>query len=156
MIFTYDEAGGFYDHVSPPAYAESGWHSADRSDARRRLRFDRTTGRSNLRFHLDRLSCAPDRDLAFRKKNYVSHTVMITRLMLTLIEKRFGVAALTKRDAAQADMSTDFFDFVNAPWATPPTPPAQSRPGSVLWPPDSLMGTMLASCAGMPSLPDSR
>jgi phospholipase C len=65
----------------------------------------------------------------FAKKNYVSHAVYDYTAILTLIEKRFGVAALTKRDAAQADMSADFFDFVNVPWATPPTPPAQVMTG---------------------------
>jgi phospholipase C len=36
--------------------------------------------------------------------------------------------ALTQRDAAQMDM-TEFFDFQNVPWATPPTPPAQVTGG---------------------------
>lgn len=65
----------------------------------------------------------------FAKKNYVSHTVYDYTAVLTLIEQRFGVPALTNRDAAQADMSTDFFDFVNVPWATPPSPPAQNTTG---------------------------
>jgi len=44
--------------------------------------------------------------------------------MLKFIETRFNLPSLTARDAAQADMS-EFFDFVNVPWATPPTPPQQ-------------------------------
>ena len=48
--------------------------------------------------------------------------------ILKLIETRFNVPALTKRDAAQADMS-EFFDFVNEPWVTPPTPPVQATAG---------------------------
>jgi phospholipase C len=48
--------------------------------------------------------------------------------MLQLIELRFGISALTQRDAAQTDM-TEFFDFVNVPWATPPSPPAQLTNG---------------------------
>ena len=43
---------------------------------------------------------------------------------LKFIETRWGLAPLNARDAAQPDM-TEFFDFANAPWATPPTPPAQ-------------------------------
>jgi phospholipase C len=35
---------------------------------------------------------------------------------------------LTKRDADQMDM-TEFFDFVNPPWVTPPSPPAQNMGG---------------------------
>jgi phospholipase C len=65
----------------------------------------------------------------FSKKNYVSHTVFDYTAMLKLIETRFNLPPLSKRDAAQADMSTEFFDFVNVPWATPPTPPAQNTSG---------------------------
>ncbi len=60
----------------------------------------------------------------FAKKNYVSHTVADFTAILKLVETRFKVPSLTKRDAAQPDM-TDFFDFVNAPWRVPPVPPAQ-------------------------------
>ncbi|MGC2153717.1 MAG: alkaline phosphatase family protein, partial [Terriglobales bacterium] len=65
----------------------------------------------------------------FTKKNYVSHTVADSTSILKLIETRFNIPALTKRDAAQYDM-TEFFDFVNIPWATPPTPPAQNMGGT--------------------------
>jgi phospholipase C len=64
----------------------------------------------------------------FTKKNYVSHTTADLTAILKLIETRFNVPALTKRDAAQMDMS-EFFDFVNPPWATPPSPPAQNVSG---------------------------
>jgi len=64
----------------------------------------------------------------FTKKNYVSHTVADYTAMLTLIEKRFGIPPLTKRDAAQMDM-TEFFDFQNVPWFTPPSPPQQATNG---------------------------
>ena len=64
----------------------------------------------------------------FTKKNYVSHTVADFTAILTLIEKRYGISALTKRDAAQMDM-TEFFDFStpDGPWATPPKPPTQPK-----------------------------
>ena len=57
----------------------------------------------------------------FSKKNYVSHTVTDYTAILKLIETRFNVSSLTQRDAAQMDM-TEFLDFVNAPWKTPPAP----------------------------------
>ena len=50
----------------------------------------------------------------FAKKNFVSHSVADLTAILKLIETRFGVAPLTKRDAAQIDM-TEFFDFSNPP-----------------------------------------
>jgi phospholipase C len=60
----------------------------------------------------------------FSKKSYVSHTVADFTAILKLIETRFKLPSLTKRDAAQMDM-TEFFDFKNKPWATPPTTPIQ-------------------------------
>jgi phospholipase C len=65
----------------------------------------------------------------YTKKNYVSHTVADSTAILKLIETRFNVPALTKRDAAQMDM-TEFFDFTNPPWMTPPDPPAQVTNGA--------------------------
>ena len=67
----------------------------------------------------------------FAKKNYVSHTVRDYTAILNLVESRFNLPALTNRDAAQADMS-EFFDFVNVPWATPPSPPPRTHRGRVL------------------------
>jgi phospholipase C len=65
----------------------------------------------------------------YAKKNYVSHSVTDFTAILKLIETRFGVPSLTKRDAAQIDM-TEFFDFNNPQWMTPPTPPAQAMGGA--------------------------
>ena len=47
---------------------------------------------------------------------------------LKLVETRFNLPSLTKRDAAQMDM-TEFFDFVNVPWKVPPSPPTQPTNG---------------------------
>ena len=65
----------------------------------------------------------------YAKKNYVSHTVADYTAILKLIETRFKVDALTKRDAAQMDM-TEFFNFDSPPWMTPPTTPAQNTTGA--------------------------
>ena len=48
---------------------------------------------------------------------------------LRFIETRWGLPTLTARDAAMPDM-TEFFDFINKPWATPPSPPAQNMSGA--------------------------
>jgi uncharacterized repeat protein (TIGR02543 family) len=61
-------------------------------------------------------------------KNFVSHTVRDTTAVLNMVETRFGLAPLTERDGSQMDM-TEFFDFVNKPWAIPPTPPPQVQGG---------------------------
>jgi phospholipase C len=130
LIFTYDEFGGFYDHVSPqPMPSPDGILPVDLQpndicDAPGQL----GTGTCNFTYTGYRVPMIVIS--LFAKKNYVSHTVYDYTAMLTLIEKRFSVPALTQRDAAQADMSTDFFDFVNPPWPTPPTPPAQITNGA--------------------------
>ena len=128
LIFTYDEAGGFYDHVSPqPMPSPDGIQpmdivAGDICDATGQI----GTGTCDFTYtgyRLPLIVISP-----FAKKNYVSHTVRDYTAMLKLIETRFNVPALTQRDAAQADMS-EFFDFVNVPWATPPSPPSQNTGG---------------------------
>jgi len=128
MIFTYDEGGGLYDHVSPqPMPSPDGilpidLKPGDICDGSGQL----GTGTCDFDwtgFRVPLIVISP-----FAKKNYVSHTVRDYTAMLKLIETRFNLPALTNRDAAQADMS-EFFDFTNVPWATPPTPPAQITSG---------------------------
>jgi phospholipase C len=121
FILTYDEAGGFYDHVSPqpmpspdnipPSDLQPGDVCADATQPT--CNFDYTGYRIPL------IVVSP-----FTRKNYVSHTVADYTAVLKLIETRFNLPSLTARDAAQMDM-TEFFDFAGTPWATPPTPPAQ-------------------------------
>jgi phospholipase C len=60
----------------------------------------------------------------FAKPHFVSHTPMDTTAVLKLLETRFQLSSLTKRDAAQPDM-TEFFDFANSPNLNPPAPPVQ-------------------------------
>lgn len=128
MLFTYDEAGGFYDHVSPqPMPSPDGIAPLDLvpgdiCDS------TGTTGGATCDFTYTGFRIPLIVISPFTKKNFVSHQVRDYTAMLALIEERFNVPALTKRDAAQADM-TEFFDFANKPWATPPTPPAQVMTG---------------------------
>jgi phospholipase C len=130
MIFTYDESGGFYDHVPPQAAAVPDQYAypidlqpTDMCDGANQSSGVCSFAMTGYRIPMIVIS-------PFAKLNYVSHTVYDTTAILALIEKRFGVAALTSRDKSQADMSTDFFDFTNVPWATPPTPPAQNTNGT--------------------------
>lgn len=122
FILTYDEFGGFYDHVPPQPmpppdnFTPSDLQPGDicvSSTSPATCHFDYTGYRVPV------IVVSP-----FTKKNYVSHTVADYTAVLKLIETRFNLPSLTARDAAQPDM-TEFFDFVNVPWATPPTPPAQ-------------------------------
>jgi phospholipase C len=128
MILTFDEPGGFYDHVSPqPMPSPDGIQPLDLQPN------DICSGPGQIGtgtcdftwtgYRVPLIVVSP-----FAKRNYVSHTVRDYTAILNLIEERFGVPALTKRDAAQAPMD-EFFDFVNVPWAIPPTPPAQNTSG---------------------------
>ncbi len=127
MVYTYDEAGGLYDHVSPqPMPSPDGIKPMDlrAGDICTNGQTGPTCDFVFTGYRVPMIVISP-----FAKKNYVSHTVADTTAVLKLIETRFGVAPLTARDAAQFDM-TEFFDFVGVPWATPPSPPAQNTSGN--------------------------
>ena len=126
FILTFDEFGGLYDHVSPqPAASPDGVPPEDL------LLGDictQTTGPTcdfvYTGYRVPLIVVSP-----FTKKNYVSHNVADLTAILKLIETRFSVPALTRRDAEQMDM-TEFFDFNNPAWTTPPKPPAQATDGA--------------------------
>jgi phospholipase C len=124
FFFTYDEGGGFYDHVPPVATVSPdgippvlGTNDTCTATPGPMCDFVYTG------FRLPNFVVSP-----FAKAHYVDHTNMDTTAILTFIEKRFGVQALTARDAAQPDISY-FFDFSGKPNLTPPTPPAQPISG---------------------------
>lgn len=130
MILTYDEGGGFYDHVAPQPAAVPDQYAypidlepTDKCDGANASSGVCSFGMTGFRVPMIVIS-------PFAKKNYVSHTVYDSTAILALIEKRFGVQPLTNRDKSQSDMSTDFFDFTTIPWSTPPTPPGQNTGGS--------------------------
>jgi len=56
----------------------------------------------------------------FAKPHFVSHDVFDHTSILRFVEKRFGLPAMTKRDAA-ADPMTDLFDFDRPALLHPPT-----------------------------------
>ncbi len=122
FILTFDEAGGYYDHVAPqPAVSPDGIPPVDL------FANDTCTGAVGPNcdfvftgYRVPMIVISP-----FAKKNYVSHTVADNTAILKFIETRFGLSSLTARDAVQMDMS-EFFDFATIPWQTPPSPiPAQ-------------------------------
>ena len=126
FILSYDEHGGFYDHVSPQiTVSPDGIPPSDLQPGDTcTLMTGPTCDFTYTGFRVPLIVVSP-----FAKKNYVSHTVADYTAILKLIETRFGLASLTERDAAQMDM-TEFFDFSNPPWMTPPTPPAQTLGGA--------------------------
>lgn len=141
FILSWDEGGGFYDHVapqrepSPDGILPSDLRPGDIcTNPDGSLNSDLTCRFETTGYRVPLIVVSP-----FSKKNFVSHTVRDYTAILKLIEMRFGLANLTARDAAQPDMM-DFFDFTNVPWRTPPTPPAQSTSGSCVI--EALGGTM--------------
>jgi phospholipase C len=124
FFLTYDEGGGFYDHVAPvqtvsPDGIPPVLSSNDVCHS--------TPGPScdfvYTGFRLPNLVVSP-----FSRAHYVDHTPIDSTAILRFIELRFGLPPLTKRDAAQPDISF-FFDFAEIPNLSPPTPPSQPTTG---------------------------
>lgn len=82
IIITYDEHGGFYDHVAPPKIDR--WGPGSR---------------------VPTIVISP-----YAKRGYVDHTTYETSSILSFIEKRWGLTPLSTRDAAAANL-TNAFDF---------------------------------------------
>jgi phospholipase C len=128
FILTYDEAGGTYDHVAPAAMPNpDGISPIDLPSTD--ICGSSGSGGANCDFNYTGFRVPLLVVSPFTRKNYVSNTPADYTAILTLIEARFKLSPLTKRDAAQMDM-TEFFDFQNVPWATPPSNiPGQSTSG---------------------------
>jgi phospholipase C len=123
FILTWDEYGGFYDHVPPqPTVSPDGIKPSDllSGDVCTTV-IGPTCDFTYTGLRVPLIVVSP-----FTKKHYVSHTIADYTAILKFIETRFNLPSLTGRDATQMDM-TEFFDFVNQPWMTPPSPPTQDR-----------------------------
>jgi len=124
FFLTFDEAGGFYDHVPPaPTVSPDGIPPILAVNDTCAL----TTGPAcdfvYTGFRLPNFVVSP-----FSRAHYVDHTNIDTTAILRFIELRFGLKPLTARDAAQPDISF-FFDYANQPNLTPPPPPPQPTVG---------------------------
>ena len=120
FILTWDEGGGFYDHVPPqPMPSPDGIKPSTSIDL---LPGDIcTTDRTGptcdfvyTGYRVPLIVISP-----FSKKNYVSHTPADYTAILKLIETRFGLAS-TDRTRRCPDRHERVFDFVMRPWMTPP------------------------------------
>jgi phospholipase C len=132
FILTYDEPGGFYDHVPPqPTVNPDGILPVDlepNDPCYGAITPGTICDFAYTGYRTPMVVISP-----YAKKNFVSHQVRDTTAILKLIETRFNLSPLTKRDAAQTtmdDANTGFFDFDNVPWRVPPTNlPVQTRLG---------------------------
>ena len=125
FILTFDEFGGFYDHVAPkPAVSPDGITPQDlMTNDICTQGTGPTCDFTYTGYRVPVIVVSP-----YAKKHYVSHTVMDYTAILKFIESRFQLAPLTKRDAAQKNMN-EFFNFNIPPWMTPPVPKPQTTAG---------------------------
>ncbi|MDQ1508881.1 MAG: phospholipase [Actinomycetota bacterium] len=114
LVITYDEWGGFFDHVPPPVAPD-------------------TNPSARLRgFRVPCLVISPR-----ARRQHVAHNVYDHTSILKMIEWRFGLTPLSTRDANARNLA-EVLDFVHAPnlaapdWQVPPVAPlacAQDNPG---------------------------
>lgn len=101
LIVTYDEWGGFYDHVKPPRFPDD--HDPGPG-------FDHT----QAGFRVPAFTLSP-----FARKGAIDSVVSDHTAALKLLEWRYKLPALTKRDAAARNLA-ETFNFAN-PNKTAPT-----------------------------------
>lgn len=109
VFITYDENGGMADHV-PPAKACEPDDKAPHDGKGNPLvgKFDYTG------FRVPFIVLSP-----YTRKHFVSHKTYDHTSIVRFIEARFGLPALTNRDA-NATPPMEMFDFENPPYMTPP------------------------------------
>ncbi len=117
LIWTYDEHGGYYDHVPPPA-------AVSPDDVPPALTAgDPPGGFDRYGFRVPCAVVSP-----YAKKNYVSHTIYDHTSILKTVEKKWNLPALTRRDA-NANSLLDMLDFDAKPaFLKPPRLPAAANP----------------------------
>jgi phospholipase C len=108
LIWTYDEHGGYYDHVAPPRAVPPdniapGVPAGQRFEGFGRYGF--------------RVPCAVVSPWA--RPNYVSHNVFDHTSILKLAETKWNLPALTRRDA-NANNMLDMLDLAAPAFARPP------------------------------------
>jgi phospholipase C len=129
MFFTYDEHGGYYDHVAPPRAI------APDAIAPRYKPRDPTGPPGPFEMYGPRVPgfvISP-----FAKKDHVSHVVHDHTSILKFIETKFNLGAMTYRDA-NADDLMDSLDFEAKAFRDPPTlaPPRLAPPAVSACQPD--------------------
>ena len=112
LFLTYDEDGGFYDHVPPPAAPVPDGIAPMLRAGDTPAAYDRYGVR------VPAVVVSP-----YARRGFVSHVVYDHTSILRFIETRFGLPALTQRDAA-ADPMLGMFDFSKMAFPVPPQLPA--------------------------------
>ncbi len=119
MFFTYDEHGGYYDHVPPPPAVKPD-NIAPRIDPAT----DEPGTFAEYGPRVPGFVISP-----FAKRDYVSSVVHDHTSILKFLETKFNLAPMTHRDAAADDL-LDTLDFADPGFLDPPELPAPSLPRS--------------------------
>jgi phospholipase C len=110
VFITYDENGGLADHVPPPAMCPpDALEPHDGHGVPATGHFDRAG------FRVPFIVVSP-----YARAHHASHVVYDHTSVVRFIEARFGLPAMTARDA-NATPPMDMFDFDAPPFMTPPT-----------------------------------
>ncbi len=124
LIYTYDEHGGYYDHVPPPRAVKPDNIAPGLDKPGITGAYDR------YGFRVPTVIVSP-----FAKKNYVSHEVHDHTSILKLIETKWNLGALTYRDANASNL-LDSLDlegppaFIDPPKLPAPGPTGTCKPGN--------------------------
>ena len=111
LFLTYDEHGGYFDHVPPPAACVPGDKPPMLQSGNYVADFD------HFGIRVPFVVVSP-----FSKPNFVSHVPHDHTSITRFIEARFDLPALTGRDA-NSTPPFEFFDFEHPAFLTPPTLP---------------------------------
>lgn len=109
LIVTYDEHGGFADHVPPPEACVPDEYEPDLEEG------DQPGGFDRLGFRVPLVVISP-----YSKPGYVSDRTTDLTSVLRFVQARFLLPALSARDA-NAWPLLDMFDFSAPAFLTPPT-----------------------------------
>jgi phospholipase C len=119
MIITYDEHGGYYDHVPPPVALAP-------DDVQPVVQPGESTydGFKRYGFRVPSLLISP-----YAKRDHVSHVVYDHTSVLAFLESKFNLPAMTLRDANANDLN-DFLDLPAMAAGRPTFPEPPRLPAS--------------------------
>jgi phospholipase C len=115
LVVTYDEWGGFFDHVVPPVLP------------------DDDPAHAQAGFRVPCVAVSP-----FARRGYVGTNVYDHTSILKMVEWRWGLAPLTARDAAARNLA-ETFDFADPDFSVPRLPYV-TDPGPHLCAPEATGG----------------
>jgi phospholipase C len=137
LILTYDEHGGYYDHVPPPAAL-----APDSVSPMVQPGESAYDGFARYGFRVPSVIISP-----YAKRSYVSHVVYDHTSILAFVERKWNLPAMTYRDANANDL-TDFLDMdaLTAGQPTFPELPALAAAGDTA-------ATLACSTSGPGTIP---